>query len=424
MFSEMRKDRVMTNHTPIIGNELTVFLGLYNAETYLPSLLRQLESQEYKDFLLIIVDNNSTDNTWSLIQLWPFILDCEVLLVKNPQNLGAAGSVNFNFDLVTSEWVTFMHQDDFYYPNHLQTLVNQTKKSTHKTVSISTSMGSMDNAGSRTPSKFRAGWLLQNESRETIFLANLRTHCVPWPSTIFRTKNYEAVLPSWHNTSFSDTEMILKLICAGEVKFVPIETMRYRENPLSESHSVNILESRTISATSLARVFASEDFMRFAESVQGDLRQKFLEGVISGIEIRLGKGEITSLIQLIALESMNFAWKYSQVLNLKILQGVFRQLQSPFSEDLFGELAKNISARDNVKSAEIPSVDIAQLIKELNTNNVNEARGSRILSKLKALDGILFRICPKTIRRLILVFTIKMRFKRDPTHPWNFTWRK
>jgi hypothetical protein len=424
MFAELRKKRVLSTHAPILSKEVTVFLGLYNAEIFLPSLLHQLESQEYKDFLLIIVDNNSTDSTWSSIQQWPIILDCEVLLVKNPQNLGSSGSINFNFDLVVSEWITFIHQDDFYFPNHLQTLVNEIKKSTNKTVSISTSMGSMDNTGIHTPSKFRAGWLLQHESRETIFLANLRTHCVPWPSTIFRTSNYEAVLSSWHSTSFSDTEMILKLVCAGEVIFVPTETMRYRENPLSESHSVNILESRTISATSLARVFASEDFMRFAESVQGDLRQKFLEGVISGIEIRLGKGAITTLIQLIALESMNFAWRYSQVLNLKILEGIFTALQSSFSENLFSDLAKNVSGGNGEKSLEIPLVGITHLKKELDRVNLNKPRESLILSKIKALDGILSKLFPKKIRRLIMVCAMKIRFKIDPTHPWNFTWRK
>ena len=424
MFAELRKKRILSIDAPIISKEVTVFLGLYNAEKYLPSLLYQLESQVYKDFLLIIVDNNSTDSTWSSIQQWPIILDCDVLLVKNPQNLGSAGSVSFNFDLVASEWITFIHQDDFYFPNHLQTLINEIKTCTKNTVSISTSMGSMDNTGMHIASKFRAGWLLQHESRETIFLANLRTHCVPWPSTIFRTKNYEAVLPSWHSTSFADTEMILKLICAGEVIFVPTETMCYRENPLSESHSVNIVESKTISATSLARVFASEDFMRFAESVHEDLRQKFLAGIILGIEVRLGKGSITTLIQLIALESMNFAWRYSQVLNLRILQGVFTALESPFSENLFSNLAKNISAGGSEQSSEIPSVDVAQLIKELNKVNLKEPRGSLTLSKFKTLDGILSRLCPKTIRRLILVCAMRIRLKIDPTHPWNFTWRK
>ena len=424
MFAEQRKKRVLSTDAPIISKDVTVFLGLYNAEKYLPSLLHQLESQVYKDFLLIIVDNNSTDGTWSSIQQWPMMLDCDVLLVKNPQNLGSAGSVNLNFDLVKSEWITFIHQDDFYFPNHLQTLVNEIKTSTKNTVAISTSMGSMDNTGIQTPSKFRAGWLLRHESRETIFLANLRTHCVPWPSTIFRTKNYEAVLPSWHSTSFADTEMILKLICAGEVIFVPTETMCYRENPLSESHSVNILESKIISATSLARVFASEDFMRFTESVHEDLRQKFLVGIILGIEVRLGKGSITTLIQLIALESMNFAWRYSQVINLRILQGVFTALESSFSENLFSNLAKNISAGVSEKSSEIPSVDVAQLIKELNKVNLNERRGSQTLSKLKTLDGILSRLCPKRIRRLMLVCAMRIRLKLDPTHPWNFRWRK
>ena len=101
---------------------LTLFLGLYNAEKYLAGLKVQITKQKSNSFNLLIVDNASTDSTW--LQLENFISDIDVpiTLVKNPLNLGSTGSQVLNFDLLNSDWFAFIHQDDYYSPNHVKTL--------------------------------------------------------------------------------------------------------------------------------------------------------------------------------------------------------------------------------------------------------------------------------------------------------------
>ena len=49
---------------------LTVFLGIYNGEKYVDSLLKQILSQEYQKFNILVVDNNSSDQSGKMFGNW------------------------------------------------------------------------------------------------------------------------------------------------------------------------------------------------------------------------------------------------------------------------------------------------------------------------------------------------------------------
>jgi glycosyltransferase involved in cell wall biosynthesis len=42
-------------------HNLTLYLGIYNGEKYIDSLLKQIISQECQKFNILVVDNNSSD---------------------------------------------------------------------------------------------------------------------------------------------------------------------------------------------------------------------------------------------------------------------------------------------------------------------------------------------------------------------------
>ena len=50
------------------GKKLTVFTPTYNRENLLPRLYESLKRQSIKDFVWLVVDDGSTDNTRSLIE--------------------------------------------------------------------------------------------------------------------------------------------------------------------------------------------------------------------------------------------------------------------------------------------------------------------------------------------------------------------
>jgi glycosyltransferase involved in cell wall biosynthesis len=420
---ELRRQRVVIEQRSQQRFQLTVFLGLYNAERYINSLQDQISGQILKGYTLIVVDNHSGDSTWQLIQEWPGKFECNVVLVKNPINLGGSGSINLNLDLVNTEWVTYLHQDDFYFSYHLDTLLTAAERASNETVSISTSMGSMDGEGKRIPGKIRAGWLLTNKNRETNFLANLRSQSVPWGSTIFRTQGYREVVSNWHSNAFPDTEMILKLLCIGETDFLNIETMLYRENPLSESHRVQKIESSVASATSLARVFSSDNFIKFTSELDINSRSQFFTGVMSAISIRLGKNNLTPLIQLIAAESLSVAWDYSEFECLESLKEIYKNLNSDFTVNLMSDLGKFLFDTTTRSSLDRQAVlDFQSLVsvdeKNVRPNLEHIKRVTRFLDS-KILDNL-----PNNVRQKVLIWLLNFKIKITRNHPWDFRWKK
>ena len=86
-----------------------------------PGLLRALKSilsQEYDDYDLIIVDNNSDDGSWPKTQLLATEYP-HVKVMKNNQR-GLAENWNYCVQTVTSEYLLIFHHDDEMLPGMLK----------------------------------------------------------------------------------------------------------------------------------------------------------------------------------------------------------------------------------------------------------------------------------------------------------------
>ena len=103
------------------NEKITVFLGIYNGENFLLSLKNQLKSQKFHDFILVVVDNASTDNSFEKLSAWKSDFGDRVTLYRNDKNLGGGGSLHkaLSERYIKTEWFVTLHQDDFYLPNHL-----------------------------------------------------------------------------------------------------------------------------------------------------------------------------------------------------------------------------------------------------------------------------------------------------------------
>jgi glycosyltransferase involved in cell wall biosynthesis len=319
-------------------SSLTVFLGLYNAMQYLNSIERQLEEQLTTDYQLLVVDNFSNDGTWVAILTWLSRFGNQVTLVRNPINLGGAGSIELNLDLITTPWVTFIHQDDQYKPQHISRLVLGVSECPKEILAISTQMGSIDEAGRRRGTPPRAQLKMSEYDSINAFILNVQSHAVPWPATAFRTEAYKSNTSSWHNTSFADTEIALKMLLQGKVRNLYSETMKYRENPKSESHTVGKTEGTIGAAVGLIRVFASENFINFSKSLSEDERFDFRKRLLQAIKERVNKNPYQDFVILVAEESMSYSWGYSENDSLTKIANIYSELGSTFTPDLMDRL--------------------------------------------------------------------------------------
>lgn len=401
---------------------LTLFLGLYNAERYLSGLKVQIIEQKSRNFNLLIVDNASTDNTW--LQLENFISDIEVpiTLIKNPINLGSTGSQVLNFDFLNSEWFAFIHQDDHYSPNHVKTLAIAIDHADEDVVAISTMMGSKLPNGKKSSDPPRAIWLLPSTDPQTVFLANVRQHTVPWPSTAFRTKPFVECLPPWHGTAFPDTEIILKLCAKGKFHHIEKVTMSYTENPESESHSIDEVE-RVIGATaSLSRIFTSPEFIEISKGVPLGNRKEFSEALQNAITARIGSGPLNEMLWLIANETLLIAWEYSNSINLSNTSDAYSRIGAERPSKLLDSLINS----GFVSNAAVEKSTELKFEESLLSGIIQEKPKSDSL----ALPGLLQRVAdiglkvlPHNIERLLVTKLIKLKVRSNPIHPWNFRWR-
>jgi glycosyltransferase involved in cell wall biosynthesis len=426
MLDELRHSRTIIDSLFEVNSELTtVWIGIYNGSQYLPQMLSSLKSQSDSSFQILIVDNASTDDSWELLQGWIDQFKGRIRLVRNEINVGATGSILLNKDLVLSEWFMFMHQDDLYLSNHVKTLRDTIKDLHNEVISISTSMGTLSLGGGKAPSPPRANWFIKDSDRPSQFLANVRLQLVPWPASAFRTEIFTKINIPWHSTAFPDTEITLRLCGYGRSLFLDKETMLYRENPLSESHSINDEERMLVAAASLARVFASNEFGAILTYVDKLDRQKFREGLKLSVQARVNDEQLQSFLWLVANESIAIAWDYGDEGNLQDLRQIYEKTGAKQVSDLLNSLTEMLnpikygdSEPRGSKRNEIPKLsgnDEGVSKKKLHSLKPNKASW--------AFYSVMYRFIPFKIRKFILTNLTKYRIRKNPMHPWNINWR-
>lgn len=102
--------------------DLTVIVPVYNCEKYINDMCAQLNSQTYKDFEVIFVDDCSTDNSYKILKeaekKYSFIK-----VFRNKENSGAGYSRNYAIKETTSEYIGFVDCDDFIPDNYFEEMV-------------------------------------------------------------------------------------------------------------------------------------------------------------------------------------------------------------------------------------------------------------------------------------------------------------
>jgi len=340
-------------------HNLTLYLGIYNGEKYIDSLLEQIQSQEHQKFHILVVDNNSSDQSWKMFGRWKKMYKDNFQFIKNQVNYGGHGSLFKNMDKITTPWFCTLHQDDFYKPNHIRVIDELITESKKNSVGVSTTMGSMSNDGKILNSKPRVTWFSPNLDEPGQFLQNVRAQSVPYPATAFNLEVFKKTIVPFHSPTFSDTEQTLRMLGYGRFIVSQKETMFYRENPFSESHIINSKERTIGAAIGLSRVFNSHEFDQILNKVNENKRSFFASQLIEAISHRITDAELLVTTQTIAIETMITKWGYRNK-NLSLLLGkIYTNISSPQTVNLINNLSGNkisiVQAKTKNKSQTLAS---------------------------------------------------------------------
>jgi glycosyltransferase involved in cell wall biosynthesis len=258
----------------LIEKEFEVFLGIYNAEEWIPNLIDSLEGQTAAPFSVTIVDNCSTDQ--SLYQLREKTtgktLKNEYRVLKNPRNLGAMGSLVFTASHLQSPWVISLHQDDFYHPNHIEVLLNEISKATDTTGLIFTSMQRINQLGVEILNPPTLSQKVNRISRVDNFLLALQVNPINFPACAIRRTFLTQEMTNLHYTAFNDTELVLRILAVADATYLPIDTMHYRIHPLNAASTTNRLAHEFAVAYGLNSVTHSKEFDSLVKQIVADAK--------------------------------------------------------------------------------------------------------------------------------------------------------
>lgn len=100
---------------------ISIAMTTYNGEKYISKQIDSILNQTYKDFELVICDDNSTDNTFSILTDYA-VKDARIHVYKNSVNLGFLKNFEKCIGLTSKKYIALSDQDDIWTPDHLEIL--------------------------------------------------------------------------------------------------------------------------------------------------------------------------------------------------------------------------------------------------------------------------------------------------------------
>lgn len=102
---------------------ISIILPAFNSEKYISKAIESVINQSYRNWKLILIDDFSTDKTFSIMQRYAEN-DSRISLYRNTQNFGVGFTRNRGVQIADSEWIAFIDSDDMWEINKLEEQIN------------------------------------------------------------------------------------------------------------------------------------------------------------------------------------------------------------------------------------------------------------------------------------------------------------
>ena len=101
--------------------KVSVIIPMHNSSKYILKCINSVVNQTYKYLEIILIDDNSEDNTLEIVKR---INDKRIKLIELKKNVGAARARNKGIELSTGEYICFLDSDDFWVKEKIQKQVD------------------------------------------------------------------------------------------------------------------------------------------------------------------------------------------------------------------------------------------------------------------------------------------------------------
>jgi glycosyltransferase involved in cell wall biosynthesis len=108
---------------------ITIVLPTYNGVKFISDQIESIFNQTYKNFYLIVIDDNSSDNTIEfVIDIFKKHNFTKYKICKNEKNLGPTKTFEIGVSMVTTKYIAFCDQDDIWFEQKLEYYLDVIKK--------------------------------------------------------------------------------------------------------------------------------------------------------------------------------------------------------------------------------------------------------------------------------------------------------
>lgn len=141
---------------------VSIVTPLFNSEKYIRECIDSVLSQTYCKWEMIIVDDYSTDNSYSIAEEFVKI-DKRIKLFKLSKNMGSGVARNFAIEKAKGSIIAFLDSDDLWHPQKLELHLAEMQK--NKAGFSHTSYGYIltDGTVSNKISKVSRKWVTYND---------------------------------------------------------------------------------------------------------------------------------------------------------------------------------------------------------------------------------------------------------------------
>lgn len=256
---------------------ISVVMAVYNMERYVGEAIESILDQTFKEFEFIVVDDQSTDSSYQIIQKYA-ALDSRIVSVKNNGKKGYFSARNLGFDLMKGKYYAVMDADDVSLPKRLEKQFDFMEKNPDVDIcgSWATFFGHEEGL-----LKFPT---TRDEIRDSLFFYN----CIVHPTVIMRKKSLDKF-----NIKYSDSFLFAQdyeLWCReiDRLKFanIPEILLKYRKHDRSKGHEeraavVEMALKDIISKNGLKNglIFNESEIESFFNAVYGKINFKSADEV-------------------------------------------------------------------------------------------------------------------------------------------------
>lgn len=106
-----------------MNGKISVLMGIYNCEKTLEKAIKSILDQTYTNWELIMCDDGSKDNTYSIAKSLAD-KDERIILIKNEHNMGLNYTLNNCLKYATGKYIARMDADDISLPHRFETQIN------------------------------------------------------------------------------------------------------------------------------------------------------------------------------------------------------------------------------------------------------------------------------------------------------------